>query len=146
MSEYASDWSDELVEEFGKFDTNGDGVITPQECLLAVRNGVSASGGMSSGSSSRSTYPVAGASSSPVSPGAASPAVSEEAVKNVDVNSKNYEFANRMLTRYDLNKDGALTVDEWDKMIIKPTPADANSDGRITIPEYAAWLESRSSK
>ncbi len=57
------------------------------------------------------------------------------------VNSKNYEYANRMLTRYDVNKDGALTVDEWDKMMIKPTPADANSDGRITSPNTRlGWI------
>jgi Ca2+-binding EF-hand superfamily protein len=36
MAEYArSDWSDSLAEEFNKYDLNGDGIITPEECLKA---------------------------------------------------------------------------------------------------------------
>jgi len=36
MSEYArSGWSDALADEFQKYDMNGDGVVTPEECLKA---------------------------------------------------------------------------------------------------------------
>lgn len=33
MAEYTRDWSDEKAREFAKFDLNGDGMVTPQECL-----------------------------------------------------------------------------------------------------------------
>jgi hypothetical protein len=37
MAEYASSgWSEALAEEFTKHDLNGDGVITPEECLKAA--------------------------------------------------------------------------------------------------------------
>ena len=35
MAEYTSVWSDALAAEFGAYDLNGDGVITPRECLKA---------------------------------------------------------------------------------------------------------------
>jgi len=37
MAEYArSGWSDSLAEEFMKYDLNGDGIVTPEECLKAT--------------------------------------------------------------------------------------------------------------
>ncbi|MBN2024880.1 MAG: hypothetical protein JW809_19025 [Pirellulales bacterium] len=33
MAEYASFWSDSVVAEFTQYDLNGDGIITPRECL-----------------------------------------------------------------------------------------------------------------
>jgi hypothetical protein len=33
MAEYASSWSDGAAGEFAGYDINGDGVLTPQECL-----------------------------------------------------------------------------------------------------------------
>ncbi len=43
----------------------------------------------------------------------------------------------------DENKDGALTTAEWKGMLIDPKPADGNGDGRITVEEYAGWLQNR---
>lgn len=36
MSEYSTLWSDSKATEFAKFDLDGDGVITPRECLRAL--------------------------------------------------------------------------------------------------------------
>jgi Ca2+-binding EF-hand superfamily protein len=33
MAEYATLWNDAKATEFAKFDLDGDGVITPRECL-----------------------------------------------------------------------------------------------------------------
>lgn len=33
MGEYASTWSDSVVQEFLKYDLNNDGIVTPKECL-----------------------------------------------------------------------------------------------------------------
>ncbi len=39
MSEYATSWSDDVVADFSQFDLNGDGIVTPKECLNAVNAG-----------------------------------------------------------------------------------------------------------
>lgn len=45
-------------------------------------------------------------------------------------------WAERQIAKYDKNKDGSLTVDEWSSMIIPPNPdTDTNRDGRITVEE-----------
>jgi hypothetical protein len=37
MAEYSrGGWSDSMAEEFAKYDRNGDGIITPEECLKAM--------------------------------------------------------------------------------------------------------------
>lgn len=35
MAEFASDWSEELIGQFLRYDANDDGIITPAECLAA---------------------------------------------------------------------------------------------------------------
>lgn len=35
MAEFADRWTEETYREFAKYDRNGDGIITPQECLKA---------------------------------------------------------------------------------------------------------------
>jgi hypothetical protein len=63
MAEYGDSWSDSSLAEFAKFDLNGDGVITPAECLRAgklsssslasARGGYGSRSGSGSSSSSR---------------------------------------------------------------------------------------------
>ncbi len=140
MAEYAGRWNDEMIAEYFKWDLNSDGVITASEAISAVVQGASASAASTmvsrSGSSNssddaaeqRSTTKSAAAGGGPVDP-------------------KLISYAERIVTRYDKNpEDGALTAGEWSSMLINPSPADANRDGRITIPEYAQWLQSRSKK
>lgn len=38
MAEYSGQWSDGLAAEFLKYDLNSDGLITPQECLDALKS------------------------------------------------------------------------------------------------------------
>ncbi len=38
MAEYSTSWNDTTVAEFARYDLNGDGVITPEECLLGEKN------------------------------------------------------------------------------------------------------------
>jgi hypothetical protein len=37
MAEFSDTWNDAVAAEFAKYDLNGDGVITAQECLEAQR-------------------------------------------------------------------------------------------------------------
>jgi Ca2+-binding EF-hand superfamily protein len=123
VSEYSSSLTSETLAEFQKFDLNDDYIITAKECLAAVKNGASSSS-MSSSSSSAST------TSATVVPSPGGTA-SVDAVK--------IEWAKKQLEKYDKNKDGKLTVDEWNAMVVKPDGADANGDGAITVEEYAEF-------
>lgn len=37
MSEYSSNWTEAAAADFAKYDLNGDGIITPQECLAVEK-------------------------------------------------------------------------------------------------------------
>lgn len=119
MEEFSSDWTAENLGEFMKWDVNADGIIEPRECLAVLKSGGSAPASSSSGSSSSK-----GSSGSSGGSGA-SPA--------------NMDWAKRMIGKYDGNGDGQLTQDEWSKMIIKPTKADYDQNGVITVEEYARY-------
>jgi len=53
------------------------------------------------------------------------------------------EWAMRQIAKYDKNRDGQLTVDEWSVMLSSPKGADANGDGVITVEEYADYRMSK---
>ena len=142
MAEYATEWSDAVVADYFKSDLNSDGVITAEEALSAVESGgSSAARSSSSSSSSRSSSPSVASSSS--SSGSSSNTSSSSGGK---IDPKLISYAERIIGRYDANKDKALTAAEWGKMLMNPGPADANRDGRITVEEYAAWMQSRSKR
>lgn len=149
MNEYTSTWSDDLVAEFFQFDVNQDGTITIEEAKLAQADGVSpdspgpdrSSDSPAMASRGRST-PSDGSrgsddSASDRTRGSASSAPPGE------LSEKYLTYAERIISRYDENKDGALVAAEWKGMLIDPQPADANGDGRITVEEYAGWLQNR---
>ncbi len=158
MAEYSKGWTESLVAEFQSFDLNGDGFITPEECLAAVRNGASASGGsgavaMSSGSSAAGTSSRSssgssrGSSSVPASTTANAPASTASATPVAgQPDQKTLEYVQKIISRNDKNKDGQLTADEWKDMLVDPSAADTNKDGRITALEYAQWIQSRQAK
>jgi hypothetical protein len=54
--------------------------------------------------------------------------------------------AEKVMKRTDKNGDSILTPDEWKDMLIDPSAADFDKDGRITLTEYAQWLQARSSR
>lgn len=149
MAEYSQQWTASLVAEFQSFDLNGDGVITPSECLAAIRGGATASSSGASESrasesrdSSRSRSRGSGGGPTSSSPPASSPAPAASS----ELDPKMLETAQRIIGRNDKNGDGVLTHDEWKEMLVDPTAADANQDGRITIEEYARWMQARSSR
>jgi Ca2+-binding EF-hand superfamily protein len=114
MSEYSSSWNAETLNEFMKWDVNGDGIIEPRECLAVVKFGDE----MTSSSSSSSKSGSSG---------------------NLNLGGANIDWAKRQIGRYDKDGNGKLTVDEWENMLIKPTGADFDGDGAITVEEYAKY-------
>jgi len=138
MSEYSDQWNVTVIEEFNRFDLNSDGVVTAKECMRAVESGASASTAMAS------LVASSGASTSSSSPSASIPAGPSKLPSVTD--EKLTSYAQKIIGRYDKNGDGALTASEWQSMLLDPTPADGDKDGRITIPEYAAWMAAKSSR
>lgn len=49
MKEFAEEWNEAVAANFEAFDANGDGLITPQECLQATAAGVTRGGSSSGG-------------------------------------------------------------------------------------------------
>lgn len=59
------------------------------------------------------------------------------------VDKKMIQYAERIIGRYDLNKDLTLSKVEYKKMLMSPHDADADHNGSITIIEYATWMQNR---
>ena len=173
MSEYATSWSEQVVADFSQFDLNGDGIVTPGECLKAVeagavQGGVSAAAdegqpqrdrrgrrdrggdaaGAARGDAGRREQAASDAAApaapprpeSPEPSAAAAPAA--EATKagaaTAKVPPKYITWAVGNIAKYDTNKDGVLTQDEWTKMNTDYSSADTDQDGRITPVELGA--------
>lgn len=126
MAEYSPNWSPDKVQEFAKFDLNNDGIVTSRECLTAIKN------------SGKSTSGIASTTIASTSSSGASSASIVSKIGEASPEEVNKAWAERQFSKYDKNKDGKLTVDEWSSMIIKPKDGtDANGDGMITVEEYA---------
>lgn len=59
------------------------------------------------------------------------------------VDKKMIQYAERIIGRYDANKDQTLSKVEYKKMLLSPADADTDQDGSITIIEYATWMQNR---
>jgi Ca2+-binding EF-hand superfamily protein len=172
MAEFAEQWNDSVAANFSAFDTNGDGLITPEECLSASAAGVTR-GGTSSSSrssyssySSRSSYSRSSPSTSERSsePLASSPSASEEAdtvtvestsepekasdstpmpapAGNEKVDDRYLNYAKGFVDKYDANKDGLLTPDEWANASSDIGKADFDGSGSVSPYEYALSLQ-----
>ncbi|KAA5543237.1 EF-hand domain-containing protein [Roseiconus nitratireducens] len=132
MSEFASKWDDAAVKEFFRSDLNRDGIITAREAVQAVEQGNDGDDDQGSSAAGSSMASGSGGSSSPGPVG--------------KVDDKMVRYAERIIGRYDENKDGKLTASEWKSMLMSPADADVDRDGTVTIEEYAWWMQSRSKK
>lgn len=124
MSEFASEWTDELVEEFYGYDRNFDGVITANEALISVKDGPASRVDTAASSRTAEVKPVA----------------------TEDLDPRYIKRAERIVSRNDKDNSGTLTVDEWKTMVMDISGADLNRDGKITTEEYAGWMQARDKK
>lgn len=151
MSEYAGEWSDQLVAEYYQWDQNRDGVITVQEVQSGVNQGFnasSASPGQAPEGSLVSNRMASGSSGTSGSTTTSKPAeaVAPPTVSFAEPSERTLQYADRILSRFDKNEDKALTPAEWSAMPLSPVKADFDGDGRVTVKEYAGYLESRSKR
>ena len=147
MVEYAQQWNDDLIAEFFRWDQSSDGVITMAETQQGVEQGTrstvasmarSADDRGSSRGSSRDDGDNSDAARDRSSSGSGSAAASSGTA-----DPKLVAYADRIISRYDANKDKQLTASEWSEMLMNPAPADADRDGRITVNEYALYMQQR---
>jgi Ca2+-binding EF-hand superfamily protein len=145
MMEFSTDWSDSVMADFNQFDLSRDGLITPRECLRAVENGAVRGSPPSSDDSSGnySSRDDSSASVSDSSASASSPSRDSASPPPANIDPRYFNFAQGMIAKYDTNKDGVLTGNEWANMSRDPSGADADGDGRLTVEELARGLMKR---
>jgi Ca2+-binding EF-hand superfamily protein len=126
MNEFNRKWTDEVVEDFARFDANRDGLITSRECLAAVKKGfipgaISSTPSTSTSADSTSASPAASASAA--KPSFAAPASermrswAESKIKKIDKDGNKTlspdEFTEGDFNQVDVNKDGKIDLDEY---------------------------------
>ncbi len=67
-------------------------------------------------------------------------------VDDGQIDEKTMSYTQKIFSRNDTNGDGVLTPDEWKQMLMDPSAADADQDGRITLIEYALWQKARATR
>jgi Ca2+-binding EF-hand superfamily protein len=153
MGEFARKWDASTLEDFNKFDTNQDGFITLQECLIAVKNGYLKGSSSSSSSSSSGTSNSAEASKDGSTTTSSDPSMTRPSSGPTSAPSsgtsagqddKMLAFAKRRIDSADKDKNGFLTPDEF-KASGSTTfqDVDKNSDGRIDLQEYVQYRNAR---
>ena len=121
MAEYGSDWTDELMAQFAEYDFNDDGIITAAEAIRSAEEGTV----------------------STVMTGK-TPAVTRSSTRSESIDGidpKYVKYASRIIKRNDPNGDGVLAPSELEKMLVNPIKADTNRDGKVTLAEYATYLQ-----
>jgi Ca2+-binding EF-hand superfamily protein len=130
MHEFASNWDEATLNEFGRFDANGDGVITTFETLTAVKKGVLRG----------SAAPVAGSTAMTSSSGpaaSASPAAQmDRSDLPADAEERWVQFAALQIKKSDKDNNGRLTPDEWSASVGDFGVVDKNGDGSISLGEF----------
>jgi Ca2+-binding EF-hand superfamily protein len=136
MSEFStSQWTEQTLSDYYKFDLNRDGVISPAECLAAVEKGA-----VSSGSSSRGSSRDRGGDSARSDRGSASNDAAKPAAGDGKIDPRYMSYAVGKIREQDFNKDGVLSKEEWSRSSSFNDAMDADKDGKLTPTEYAQAL------
>jgi len=146
MNEFARRWDESTLEEFSKFDTNGDGYITVKEVLAGVKKGYL------KGSSSSSSTAATSDPATPVGEGSSAPAASKPANASSGGSAKSKEEAEmrdwvkKKIDKLDKDKNGFLTPDEFKDGSTKFGDVDTDGNGQINLEEYVIYRNARQSK
>ncbi len=152
MAEFATDWSDDLAENYMQFDRNNDGFITVAECIDARKDGAKWQGDDSSAgrgdaakvaSNDRGGRDRGGRGSRGADSDGGSASRSEDSKPASagagDIPATYIRYAEGLIKKYDSDGDGVLVEDEWNKMAKSPEEADTDKDGKITSVEMAKF-------
>lgn len=152
MSEYASEWPESKVKEFLTLDKNGDGVVTPAECVASVESGFSpgassfgGSAPSSRGGPSATTTAAATPTGTSATPAAPTTGYTESqgatpAAAPAGIDPRYVSYAQSLVSKYDANKDGVLDKAESAQVSVVKPETDADGNGQITAEELAKSL------
>ncbi|MAV33974.1 MAG: hypothetical protein CMJ59_00820 [Planctomycetaceae bacterium] len=126
MSEYYASWSTKKASDFGQFDLNDDGIVTPTEAIAAAQDGAVRGAGGSSRSRDRRSSRTSSSSESRSSGSRSSSKV-----------DRYRKHAANWLEKFDTDKNGVLSTEEWSKDGFTYTTADGDGDGKVTVNELA---------
>ena len=134
MAEYYASWSEKKASDFQQFDLNDDGIVTPKEAIAAGQDGAVRGAGGSSRSRSRD----GGTSRTSSSSGKSSSGSRSSRGRSSGSRADQYrKHAANWLQKFDTDKDGVLTKEEWSKDGFTYTTADADGDDKVTVNELA---------
>ena len=137
MAEYSKKWTQDAIDDFLRFDTNGDGYITSKESLAAVKKGfIPGAASSLTASAPPSTPSTTGMSAAPSSP--STPSIKPSAPATTDSKAAEMKawYATK-LKKDDKDGNGFLTPDEAPDAA-KFALMDINKDGKIDLDEYVA--------
>jgi Ca2+-binding EF-hand superfamily protein len=144
LDEFASPVTIQKLEEFQKWDLNADGMITAREAVAGMRAGLQGASSNSAGTTASSGGNSSSARSSTArSSTARSSTASSSKSARKQYSEDELAWAKRQIARYDADKDGSLSKEEYESMRIKPEGADLDGDGKITAEEYASYVANR---
>ena len=137
MFEFSKKWTQDVIEDYSRFDSNQDGFITMKECLVAVKKGF-IPGGTSSAVSVAVATTVAVTSNSKAEslmPGA-TPLPRTSPLTESKAAEMKVWYAGKM-KKEDKDGNGFLSPEEV-KDASKFAEGDTDKDGRISLDEYIA--------
>ena len=137
MAEFAKKWSIDAIDDFSRFDPNGDGFITTKECLAAVKKGY-IPGSTSSSPIAASTASAPGSTAVAPAAAAAPGATTRSSASSTDSDMR--AWAEKKMKSSDKDENGFLSPNEYSGDFAK---VDANKDGKIDLDEYAASRSKR---
>lgn len=139
MTEFNRKWTDDVVEDFARFDLNRDGLITSKECLLAVKKGfipgaISSSPDTSSSATDESKGPVS-------SDTASKPSTSASSGNSAPSGNRMRVWAESKMKKIDKDGNKALSPDEFNEGDFNQV--DVNKDGKIDLDEYILFRDKK---
>ena len=143
MNEFNRKWDQDTIDDFLRFDSNRDGLITSKEALAAVKKGFIPG---SSSSAAPAPVSVADASSSTASPVMAKPSDAggtgaSSKPSGPPANDAMRKFAEGRMKRSDTDRNGTLSPDEFKEGDFGSV--DTNKDGRVDVDEYIVYRNKR---
>lgn len=132
MNEFSRKWTDEVVEDFARFDANGDGLITSKECLAAVKKGYIP--GAISSSSSASTSSTASPTIASESTNSGGVSTASKTTSSASGKDRMRPWVEKQIKKLDKDGNGTLSPDEFSEKNFDQV--DSNKDGKIDIEEY----------
>jgi Ca2+-binding EF-hand superfamily protein len=140
MSEFGRKWDQDALDDYYRFDSNRDGLITARECLAAVKQGyIPGAASSTTVSSTSSTGPTSSATTASTAKPAVAAVSGGGAAPQLDDRMR--AWAEKQLKKLDKDNNGSLSPDEFTEGDF--SAVDSNKDGRVDAQEYAAFRAKR---